>query len=398
MDLERSCPRCPDVGLTDFPDNGLVVDYCPNCRGLWCDRGELEQLVGEPLDPAVLPLPFPLGIPTGPACPACPEGRLVARSTQNEDPVELFDCVQCGGTWLDGGVLQRLRKVLRDRRVERQARQPRPRLERPSPSSTLATQSSYQPRLPFGVPIVRVAALPIAFLIGLVLSNSPRLMIVVFPMQLTLHEFGHTIAAWLSGRMAVPVLIAAQTWVGGERSVLVILGLAASLGFLGWLAIKERKPFTMAAVILFLLAQLFLTFVATADQSEMWDVFAGLGGEILLSTLIIVAFYYPAPDRLRWDFWRYILLVPAAIVFCSNYLLWLKVRRDPSYMPMGAAVGPNSNGDLNRLIGDWGWSVEQISTSYLSLATFCGLIIAGHYVFFLVRAGLGGSSRDLSTG
>ncbi len=384
MDLARFCPRCSGVGLTDFPDNGLVMDYCPQCRGLWCDRGEIEQLVGEPLDPAVLPLPFELGKPTGPECPGCSDGRLALRSTTGEEHIQLFDCSKCGGTWLDGGVLQRLRKLLRGLRLARQARQPRPA---PTHSSAPVAPSSYQLRLPFGVPIVRATALPVAFLIGWLLSASPKLMIIAFPMQLTFHEFGHTIAAWLSGRMAVPVLIAAQTWVGGERSVIVTVVVAASLGFLGWLAIKERRPFTLVATCGFGVAQLFLTFLTTSDESEMWDVFAGLGGEILLSTLVIVAFYYPAPDRLRWDFWRYILLVPAAIVFCSNILLWLRVRRDPAFLPMGAAVGPDSNGDLNRLMGDWGWSVEQVSASYLSLTLFCGLIIVGHYVFFLARAG-----------
>ena len=395
MDLERSCPCCSDVRLTDFSDNGLVVDYCPQCSGLWCDRGELEELVGEPLDPAVLPLPFALGEPTGPACPGCSEGRLMVRFTTGDERLQLLDCSQCGGTWLEGGVLSRLRKLLRGRRMERQTREQRSRLERPTPLVTPTTSPTSQLQLPFGIPIVRALALPAAFLIGLFFSYAPKLGIVSWPLQLVFHEFGHTITAWLSGRFALPILIAAYTWVAGGRSLVVILAIAASQGYLGWLAIKERKPFTLVAVTLLLVVQLYLTFVATADESEMWVVFGGLGGEILLSTLIIVAFYYPAPDRLRWDFWRYVMLVPAAILFCSNALLWQRVRRDVALMPMGAAVGPDSNGDLNRLISDWGWSVEQIGSSYLGLATFCSLIIAGHYAYFLARAGLGGSVRRL---
>jgi hypothetical protein len=25
--------------------NGIEIDYCPNCRGIWLDRGELEKIM-----------------------------------------------------------------------------------------------------------------------------------------------------------------------------------------------------------------------------------------------------------------------------------------------------------------------------------------------------------------
>ncbi|HEX7022100.1 MAG TPA: zf-TFIIB domain-containing protein [Trueperaceae bacterium] len=38
---------CPNdqTPMTELQRNGVVVDMCPNCRGVWLDRGELEKLL-----------------------------------------------------------------------------------------------------------------------------------------------------------------------------------------------------------------------------------------------------------------------------------------------------------------------------------------------------------------
>jgi Zn-finger nucleic acid-binding protein len=40
-----NCPRCSNVVLTEQQREGLVVDLCAACRGIWLDRGELEKLI-----------------------------------------------------------------------------------------------------------------------------------------------------------------------------------------------------------------------------------------------------------------------------------------------------------------------------------------------------------------
>lgn len=38
------CPLCKvNLQLTDR--QGVEIDYCPKCRGIWLDRGELEKLI-----------------------------------------------------------------------------------------------------------------------------------------------------------------------------------------------------------------------------------------------------------------------------------------------------------------------------------------------------------------
>ena len=40
-----NCPRCQTVVLTERERDGLLVDICATCRGVWLDRGELEKLI-----------------------------------------------------------------------------------------------------------------------------------------------------------------------------------------------------------------------------------------------------------------------------------------------------------------------------------------------------------------
>lgn len=38
------CPNCSETLLmTDR--QGVEIDYCPNCRGVWLDKGELDKLI-----------------------------------------------------------------------------------------------------------------------------------------------------------------------------------------------------------------------------------------------------------------------------------------------------------------------------------------------------------------
>ena len=39
------CPVCQEVTLVMADRQGIEVDYCPRCRGVWLDRGELDKLI-----------------------------------------------------------------------------------------------------------------------------------------------------------------------------------------------------------------------------------------------------------------------------------------------------------------------------------------------------------------
>ena len=38
------CPVCK-VPLTMSERQGVEIDYCPQCRGVWLDRGELDKII-----------------------------------------------------------------------------------------------------------------------------------------------------------------------------------------------------------------------------------------------------------------------------------------------------------------------------------------------------------------
>jgi len=39
------CPVCRSVHLNMSERQGVEIDYCPQCRGVWLDRGELDKLI-----------------------------------------------------------------------------------------------------------------------------------------------------------------------------------------------------------------------------------------------------------------------------------------------------------------------------------------------------------------
>lgn len=38
------CPNC-EVTLVMTDRQGIEIDYCPKCRGVWLDKGELDKII-----------------------------------------------------------------------------------------------------------------------------------------------------------------------------------------------------------------------------------------------------------------------------------------------------------------------------------------------------------------
>ena len=52
------CPVCKDSPLMMSERQGVEIDYCPKCRGIWLDRGELDKIIQISMQQA-MPAPEP---------------------------------------------------------------------------------------------------------------------------------------------------------------------------------------------------------------------------------------------------------------------------------------------------------------------------------------------------
>ncbi len=42
-----NCPVCENSRMREVEKNGIMIDVCPTCKGVWLDRGELEKLMAD---------------------------------------------------------------------------------------------------------------------------------------------------------------------------------------------------------------------------------------------------------------------------------------------------------------------------------------------------------------
>ncbi len=110
-----NCPKCSSPLVKKFYKGMLEVDACPNCRGMWLDFNELDQLEDVAFDDDSR------------------KGSLVHHETQTS-----FPCPMCGeqlqefqyrlyslkldfcashehGFWLDAGEDERVLEIMRER-------------------------------------------------------------------------------------------------------------------------------------------------------------------------------------------------------------------------------------------------------------------------------------------
>lgn len=53
-----NCPTCNNVQLLMTERQGTQIDYCPQCRGIWLEKGKLERIIersGAEMQPRSIP-------------------------------------------------------------------------------------------------------------------------------------------------------------------------------------------------------------------------------------------------------------------------------------------------------------------------------------------------------
>ena len=74
------CPACPTITLVMTDRSGIEIDYCPECRGVWLDRGELDKII-ERATPT-LPAPPASGASTSGSIPQRGDGSRTSATAR----------------------------------------------------------------------------------------------------------------------------------------------------------------------------------------------------------------------------------------------------------------------------------------------------------------------------
>ena len=120
------CPKCKTKTLVEVKTTGGVpLDRCKQCKGVWSDAGELEAL----LDSAAQHLDVSADSHLiGPPCPRCGDAMRVFYYPGTYVSVDV--CPDCRGLWFDAGELNEVkvvrRKLMREGKLKAGSRAPRP--------------------------------------------------------------------------------------------------------------------------------------------------------------------------------------------------------------------------------------------------------------------------------
>ena len=105
-----NCPKCENAALARFTIEGVIVDRCTACAGVWFDVEELSQLLSEEAQHIAKLLKGRLSEHADGKKGRCPRdaSELMRVYSSMDRSVVLDACGECRGVWLDGGEFEKL--------------------------------------------------------------------------------------------------------------------------------------------------------------------------------------------------------------------------------------------------------------------------------------------------
>ena len=106
------CPVCAKVDMAVLELDGVEIDYCFDCGGIWLDAGELELLMGSSEKKDEILSSFQdvdkICKEKKRPCPICKKSmKKVIIKTENGE-VLIDECVERHGVWFDKGELYQI--------------------------------------------------------------------------------------------------------------------------------------------------------------------------------------------------------------------------------------------------------------------------------------------------
>lgn len=104
------CPKCRH-SLSEFhTKEGVVLDVCDGCQGIWFDRGEVAAYADLTRDIPELQSVWRDARVTRNPCPRC-RVSLEEMQYSSNDTLLIDRCPACGGIWLDSGELAKVMEL-----------------------------------------------------------------------------------------------------------------------------------------------------------------------------------------------------------------------------------------------------------------------------------------------
>lgn len=102
------CPTCRNAMITlELAD--VEIDHCTICGGIWLDTGELERLLGDPVQAERLLNSFRRSDTAAERprkCPICDKKMAKVGVGRSDPPLLIDKCLRGDGLWFDKGELQ----------------------------------------------------------------------------------------------------------------------------------------------------------------------------------------------------------------------------------------------------------------------------------------------------
>ncbi len=356
------CPRCFEKVAPFSPYPHLTINMCETCRETWFHEGELAVYLGKPKDlpPCAEPRPELLREPIL-KCPDCNSADLFPWTAEH---IDFLRCKGCKGVLIPLKEAQKLKKLF--------------------PFSSGKSAKIQQAEVVAGdvflvdSPHLDTFAVPAALLVGTFLSFFHGYELIAWYIGMFFHELGHAVASWLGGVMAIPTPFAVTITMGRSMVFAIFFLIVWIVGFVGSFNMRSRILQLMFLTLIAL--QIKMSFFMTSEQATEIHIAAGAGGEIAFAALLLGAFRYRLPRRLRWDFWRLPALILGTFLFTDAIIFWIKIKMGRAKIPWGSAVGQSNDGDMNRLRDVYGWTEAEIIQTFFmfSLVAFGWILL--HYI------------------